>query len=159
MGSEAEKIFSSFNVANEDDKKNYDVVLKKFDEYFLPRRNVIHEWACFYQRGQKSGETAEQYIRVLYKLAEHCEFGDKQDEHIRDCLVVGIQDKELSRKFQLKADLTLPEVIEQVHQAEEITKQANLQSSVPEALAVNMVRWQSSPQQNKWQRPRQDLSS
>ncbi|KAK7878016.1 hypothetical protein WMY93_031329 [Mugilogobius chulae] len=135
MGSEAEKIFSSFHFASDDDKKNYDVVLQKFDEYFIPRRNVIHERACFYQRSQQPGETAEQYIRVLYELAEHCDFGDKRDEHIRDRLVVGIHDKELSRKFQLKADLTLLEVVEQVRQAEEIMKQVSLQSN-PQKLSL-----------------------
>lgn len=69
-------------------------------------------------------ETAEQYIRVLYELAEHCEFRDKCDEHIRDRLIVGIKDKELSHRFKLKADLTLAEVIEQARQAEEITSRS-----------------------------------
>uniref|UniRef100_A0AAV2MQB9 Retrotransposon gag domain-containing protein n=1 Tax=Knipowitschia caucasica TaxID=637954 RepID=A0AAV2MQB9_KNICA len=160
MGSEAEKIFTSFNLS-EDKKKSYEAVLKKFDEYFIPRRNIIHERACFYQRGQQPGETAEQYIRVLYEVAEHCEFGDKRDEHIRDRLVVGIQDKELSRKFQLKADLTLQEVTEQIRQAEEINKHVSLQSSAPEAMAVNMVRRQSGPHTDRQgrYRPRQDASS
>lgn len=68
----------------------------------------------FYQRCQQAGETAEMYIRTSYELAEHCKFGDERDEHIRDPLVVGIRDKELSRRFQLMADLTLAQVIEQV---------------------------------------------
>uniref|UniRef100_A0AAV2LJT0 Retrotransposon gag domain-containing protein n=1 Tax=Knipowitschia caucasica TaxID=637954 RepID=A0AAV2LJT0_KNICA len=160
MGSEAEKLFTSFNLS-EDEKKSYEAVLKKFDEYFIPRRNIIHERACFYQRGQQPGETAEQYIRVLYEVAEHREFGDKRDEHIRDRLVVGIQDKELSRKFQLKEDLTLQEVTEQIRQAEEINKHVSLQSSAPEAMAVNMVRRQSGPHTDRpgRYRPRQDASS
>lgn len=29
------------------------------------------------------GEMAEMYIRTLYELAEHCEFGDKSDDHMR----------------------------------------------------------------------------
>lgn len=157
-GSEAEKIFSSFDFASEDEEENYEAVLKKFDEYFIPRRNVIHERACFYQRSQQPGETAELYIRTLYELSEHCEFGDKRDEHIRDRLVVGIQDKELSRRFQLKANLTLAQVIEQVRQAEELTKQVSLQTNHPEAqLAnVNAVRRRDGPQKKRigqhWQR-------
>ncbi|KAI4890200.1 hypothetical protein NFI96_001996, partial [Prochilodus magdalenae] len=148
MGSEAEKIFSSFSFDSEEEGKDFDKVLKKFDEYFIPRRNVIHERACFYQRSQQPGETAEQYIRALYELAEYCEFGDKRDEHIRDRLVVGILDKGLSRKFQLKADLTLAEVIEQARQAEEIIKQVNLQSNPPETqyANVNALRHRVSPQ-------------
>ncbi|KAI4901672.1 hypothetical protein NFI96_008116 [Prochilodus magdalenae] len=146
MGSEAEKIFSSFSFDSEEEGKDFDKVLKKFDEYFIPRRNVIHERACFYQRSQQPGETAEQYIRALYELAEYCEFGDKRDEHIRDRLVVGILDKGLSRKFQLKADLTLAEVIEQARQAEEIIKQVNLQSNPPETQYANVKRATSSRQ-------------
>ncbi|KAL6482004.1 hypothetical protein MHYP_G00100840 [Metynnis hypsauchen] len=159
MGSEAEKIFSSFHFASEEEGKDFDAVLKKFDEYFIPRRNVIHERACFYQRSQQQGETAEQYIRVLYELAEYCEFGDKRDEHIRDRLVVGIQD--LSRKFQLKVDLTLAEVIDQARQAEEITKQISLQSNPPEAqyANVNVLHHHGSPQSDRRSRREQWQSS
>lgn len=71
MESKAEKIFSSFKFTAEAQKKNYEIVLKKFDDYFIPLRNIIHEWACFYQRSQQPGETMEMYITTLYKLAEH----------------------------------------------------------------------------------------
>ena len=56
MGSEAEKIFGLFEFEEEDGKDDFKVVMEKFDEYFIPRRNVIHErCACFYQRCQHSG--------------------------------------------------------------------------------------------------------
>ena len=159
MGSEAEKIFSSFTFAEEGDKKKYDVVLAKFDAYFVPQRNLVHDRACFYQRNQQQGETAEMYIRTLYELAEHCDFENKRDEHIRDRLVVGIRDKELSRRFQLVggADLTLAKVIAETRQAEEITKQVNLQASGPDTdtpLAnVDAVdRREDRRQRTGWQR-------
>ena len=44
-------------------------------------------------------------------MSEHCEFGLNRDEHIRDRIVVGIVDKELSRKLQLMAELTLAQTI------------------------------------------------
>uniref|UniRef100_A0A3P9JCS6 ribonuclease H n=1 Tax=Oryzias latipes TaxID=8090 RepID=A0A3P9JCS6_ORYLA len=94
------------------------------------------------------------YIRTLYELAEHCEFGDKRDEHIRDRLVVGISDKELSRQFQIKADLTLTYVIERVRQAEEITRQVNLQANRPESqlAKVTAVRKSEGQHRRKMQR-------
>ena len=98
MGSVAENIFISFNFADGADEKKFDVVLKKYDKYFYPKRNVIHERACFHQRVQRPGEKAEMFIRALYEMSEHCEFGVNRDEHIRDRIVVGIVDKELSRK-------------------------------------------------------------
>ncbi len=138
MGSEAEKIFSSFEFAETADKKKFDTVVKNFDDYFIPRRNIIHERACFYQRNQQPGETAEMYIRTLYEMAEHCEFGEKRDEHIRDRLVVGLADKELSRQFQLKADLTLAQVIERARQAEVVAWQMNHQANRPNAQTANI---------------------
>ncbi len=41
---------------------------------------MIHERACFYQRVQHPGEKAETFIRTLYDLLEHCDFGEHRDE-------------------------------------------------------------------------------
>lgn len=102
-------------------------MLEQFDDYFVLRRNVIHERACFHQRVQRAGEKAETFIRALYELAEHCEFGASRDENIRDRIVVGILDKEVSRKLQLVKDLTLALTIETVRQSEEVTTQVSMQ--------------------------------
>lgn len=56
LGGEAENIFSSFTFSAKGDHKNYELVLKKFDSYFISKRNVIHERACFYQHVQRAGE-------------------------------------------------------------------------------------------------------
>ena len=45
-------------------------------------------------------------MRHLYELAEYCDFGIAKEEHIRDHIVVGILDSEVSQKLQLESDLT-----------------------------------------------------
>lgn len=60
-------------------------------------------------------------------MSEHCDFGMTRDEHIRDRIVVGILDKELSRKLQLMADLTLAQTIQTVRQSEEVALQVHQQ--------------------------------
>lgn len=127
LGGEAENIYGSFTFDNVDDCDTFDIVLGKFDAYFIPKRNVIHERARFHQRIQSAGEKAEAYIRALYELSEHCEFGPNRDENIRDRLVVGIRDKELSRKLQLMEDLTLEMAVQEVRQEEEVKAQVSLQ--------------------------------
>ena len=88
---------------NPEDANDYDTVLRKFEAYFIPRRNVIHERAKFYQRVQNPGEGVEAFIRNLYELAEHCNFdGNVKDEQIRDRIVIGLSDKELSQRLQMK---------------------------------------------------------
>ncbi|KAI2647390.1 Transposon Tf2-8 polyprotein [Labeo rohita] len=129
MGIEAENIFKSFTFTAEESDDDYDTVLGKFDEYFMPKKNVIHERACFHQRAQRPGEKAECYIRALYELSENCEFGANRNEHIRDRLVVGIRDKELSRKMQLMTDLTLETAVQMTRQAEDVAQQISQQES------------------------------
>ena len=72
--------------------------MKKFDGYFIPKRNVIHERAVFNSRTQAQDESIEIFIRSLQDFAEHCSFNNKAEE-IRDKLVIGIPNKELSKKL------------------------------------------------------------
>lgn len=127
MGNEAENIYKSFTFTDDGHRNDFAVVVGKFDEYFFPRRNIIHERACFHLRVQRPGERAECFIRALYDLSEHCEFGASREENIRDRIVVGILDRELSRKLQLMADLTLAQTIQTVRQSEEVAAQVSLQ--------------------------------
>ena len=98
MGRESEHVFNSFKYAEEGDDKKYSKVLGKFDEYFVPKRNVIHERSRFHLRVRNAGETVEGFIRSLHELAEKCDFG-KKSEQIRDRVVIGIRDKGLSEKL------------------------------------------------------------
>lgn len=128
MGKEAEHIFKSLQFDVEGDRAKYDKVHEKFNEYFVPKRNIIHERAKFHQRIQNPGESVETFVRGLYEIAEHCNFTDK-NEHIRDRVVIGITDKELSEKLQLISDLTLEQAIERARQSEQVKQQMKDQSA------------------------------
>lgn len=95
---------------------------------------MIHKRACFYQRAQRPGEKAETFIRTLYDLSEHCDFGEHRDENIRNRIVVGILDKELSRRLQLMSDLTLAQTIQTVRQCEEVALQVHQQEEACAAI-------------------------
>lgn len=43
MGPEFEHIVKSFTFTNMGDGDKYETVLAKFDEYFIPKRNIIYE--------------------------------------------------------------------------------------------------------------------
>ncbi|UYV70106.1 hypothetical protein LAZ67_7001810 [Cordylochernes scorpioides] len=86
---------------------NYELVVKKFEEHFIGKRNVIFERAQFNRRYQQDGEAVEEYIRVLHKMAENCNYGSLKEEMIRDRIVVGVKNLQLSEKLQLEPNLTL----------------------------------------------------
>ena len=131
MGPEAEKIFSSLvfpepTVDIADPQNHFDTVLTLFDNYFVPKRNVIHERAKFYTRCQLPNETIEQYVRALTDLSEHCDFQNK-NESIRDRLVLGVLDRELSQKLQFERNLTLQLAVDEARHYELIKGQVETQ--------------------------------
>jgi hypothetical protein len=75
LGEEGEAVLISTN-ATEEERKSYETAIGKFDSYFKVRKNVIYVIARFNRRNQLQGESAEQYIMELYKLAETCDYGN-----------------------------------------------------------------------------------
>ena len=59
------------------------------------------------QATQLCDESAEQFITRLHQMAESCEFGNLKKEMIRDRLVIGVHDAQLSERLQLEPNLTL----------------------------------------------------
>lgn len=60
----------------------------------------------------------EVFVRQLYKLAENCNFGAQKDR-----IVIGIRDKQVSQKLQMKSELTLHTAIEMARHCELIKSQ------------------------------------
>ncbi len=96
---------------------------QKLENFFIIKRNVIFERAKFNLQNQQENEPVETFITNLFSLAEHCKFGTLREELIRDRIVVGIQDKSLSEKLQLEAELTLEKAMNLVRQRETVRKQ------------------------------------
>ncbi|UYV79324.1 hypothetical protein LAZ67_17002145 [Cordylochernes scorpioides] len=92
-------------------------------DYFIGKRNVIYERAKFNRRSQGETEPVEEFITNLYVLAETCSYGILKEEMIRDRLVVGVKNFNLSEKLQLESELTLEKAIQIVRQSESVKNQ------------------------------------
>ncbi|XP_028162798.1 uncharacterized protein LOC114354567 isoform X2 [Ostrinia furnacalis] len=114
MGERAEDVILQFG----EDAMCYLNLLKKFDDFFAPKRNVIYERFKFNARVQLQGERVDEFVTEIHRLAEHCEYGVLKTDLIRDRIVVGIADKSLSDRMLLKPDLTLEEAIQMGRQSE-----------------------------------------
>ena len=123
LGEESQAILDSTGVPSEEAMTSYDGIIETFESFFKVRKNVIFERARFNRCNQAPGETSEQYIMELYKLAKDCECGAMKEEMIRDRLVVGIRDTVLSEQLQLDPKLTLESAKKAVHQREALKEQ------------------------------------
>ena len=119
LGEEADDVLTSTNIS-EKDRKKYDSLMAKFDNFFKVRKNVIFERIRLNRRSQLDGESAEQYITALYWLIDSCDYSALKEEMLRDRIVVGIRDVALSERLQMDADLTLEKAKKQVRQKEAV---------------------------------------
>ncbi|UYV69910.1 K02A2.6-like [Cordylochernes scorpioides] len=139
LGEKAEDALISFNLT-EIEINNYETVVKKFEEHFIGKRNVIFERAQFNRRYQQDGEAVEEYIRVLHKMAENCNYGSLKEEMIRDRIVVGVKNLQLSEKLQLEPNLILERAIQAACQTECVKQQQTiLRSTTTQAANVDQV--------------------
>lgn len=85
----ANKVYEAFTWGSVDRNKIANL-LTKFDKYCEPKHNVIYDRFLFNSRKQQAGEGIGRFVTELTHVASTCEFGDNQDERIRDRIVLGV---------------------------------------------------------------------
>ena len=61
--------------------------IEALEDYFAPKRNVVAERYKFRSRSQNIDESIDAYLASLKELAKTCEFGELEDEMLRDHIV------------------------------------------------------------------------
>lgn len=120
---EERKIALFLNVAGEDavdvfnshiktiEVKTLDALIKKFDAYVEPRKNIITNSFKIFNMKQEEGEHIVRFITKLKVQAKQYDFKDQEDRLVRDMLVIGISDKGLQERLLGETDIGLDQVI------------------------------------------------
>ena len=82
-----------FSLVPDGAEKNYAETLKVLDDYFISKANVPFERHLFRE------ETVDQFVCRLGQQDASFEFGDREDEYIRDQLIDKCYSAKLRRKF------------------------------------------------------------
>ncbi|KAK7106746.1 hypothetical protein V1264_017967 [Littorina saxatilis] len=139
VGEKGRKIFSTWTLSDEQQKKlqNY---YDGFKAYVQPKSNPIFARYKFHSKVQAPDETCEQFVTELKLLVKECEYGDKEDEVVRDRIVFGTKsDKVREKLIDIGKDLTLEKAIEIARVDEMSVKQLKEMNLSAEA-AVHAVR-------------------
>lgn len=96
--------------------KDYKKAMDSLSEHFKPRKNAPMARQAFLAAQPTAGETINNFITRLQKLAEHCEYEGERDNQVRDRAISFIQDKNLKAKLYREETLTLSKLLEIVSQ-------------------------------------------
>ena len=117
-GREANRTFGTLLFTPPDPDTDY-----KLTEYFIPKRNLIHERCIFQERVQTTSESVEEFVRDLNTLALHFDYTNTTGM-VRDRFVMGIGDPLVKQKLQLMAaDLSLDKAATIARQNEQVKTQ------------------------------------
>ena len=105
-GLEVQDVYFTLVPGGED--KDYPATLKVLDDFFIPKANVPFERHLFRQITQSREETVDQFVCRLRQRAASCDFGEREDEYIRDQLIDKCYSAKVRRKFLEKDGSVTP---------------------------------------------------
>lgn len=153
IGEQAVEVFDTFNLTAEQ-KVNYDSVLKSFEDFCTPKKNEVYERFMFYQRKQREGEPFNEYLIEIKRLVRSCAFGEKENEMLRDQIVMNIFDQKLQTKLLEMPNLTYETAIEKCRASEATKEQA---STMNKTTCINEVKFNNNNNNNSYRyKPKQN---
>lgn len=111
IGAQGREIYNTFTFEDDEEKMNFDVLIKKFDEHCLPKKNITLVRHKFFTYNQKEGQSFHEFVIQLKRLSSDCEFGELKDSLIRDTIIIGIRDERLKERMLREPDLDLSKAL------------------------------------------------
>ena len=141
IGSDALDVYDAFVFETPEQGKDIDIVLEKFEQYCIGETNETYERYRFNKCDQKQHETIDAYVTSLRTLAKTCNFGQLENDLIRDRIVMGIRDNTTRKKLLQVAKLSLSQCIDVCRSYEKTSQQL-------ESMKSNEVQGPSSVDPN-----------
>uniref|UniRef100_A0AAV2K4M6 Uncharacterized protein n=1 Tax=Knipowitschia caucasica TaxID=637954 RepID=A0AAV2K4M6_KNICA len=73
--------------------------------------SVFDSQAQTWEETRTANETVTEYVAVLRELAQHCNYGDKLKEMLRDRLVCGIAEDRIQRRLLAEPNMTFEKAL------------------------------------------------
>uniref|UniRef100_A0A3Q0QR71 Retrotransposon gag domain-containing protein n=1 Tax=Amphilophus citrinellus TaxID=61819 RepID=A0A3Q0QR71_AMPCI len=144
LGTEGQRLF--YTLPNTGD--TFAAAVTALKEHFVPKVNVVAERHKFRQRAQRPDETVNQFLASLRELAAACEFGNMEEQMLRDQLIERVANTRIRDRLLLEPDLTLAKAMTLALQIESGLRDANIVSDATAAgtsAPVRTIQKQSKP--------------
>lgn len=138
IGESAVEVFDTFNITNEQ-RLVYNDVIAAFENFCTPKKNEVYERFIFYQRKQKEGEKFDTYLMEIKRLVRTCAFGAKENEMLRDQIVMGIWDRRTQSKLLETTDLTYETAVNKCRASEISREQATTMNKTTKIDEVKKI--------------------
>ncbi|XP_059929766.1 uncharacterized protein LOC132473577 [Gadus macrocephalus] len=137
MGPTTYGLLCSLVAPDKPGEMDYGRVVEVLQAHFAPRPLVIAERFRFHKRNQGEEETVAQYVAVLKRLSEHCEFGAYLEDALRDRFVCGLKTETVQKCLLTEKDLTFQKAVDYAVSAETATRDVQQLSSSLKVHAIS----------------------
>ena len=137
-------VYDAFVFETPEQGKVIDIVLEKFEQYCIGETNQTYKRYRFNKCHQNEHETIDAYVTSLRTLAKTCNFGQLENDLIRDRVVMGIRDNTTRKKLLQVAKLSLSQCTDVCRSYEKTSQQLESMKS-NQVKAFNKLLPQSTP--------------
>lgn len=106
------EIFKTYPADVRGDDKEFYKAVKCLSDHFKFKKNVPLARQTLLSIKPNPGETINNFKTYLRTLAEHCDYGEEQENQVRDIVISRITNKELKNKLYRDDNLTLAKLLE-----------------------------------------------
>ncbi|UYV63305.1 hypothetical protein LAZ67_2003696 [Cordylochernes scorpioides] len=146
IGDDALNIYKTFGLQETLTNPTITEILEKFDNHFKPFKNVIYRRYNFFSEVQEKNQSFDDFVTKVKNKAVDCDFGDLTESLIRDRIVLGVLDKNLTERYLQDPDLTLSKAIALGRAAESSRTQLK---EIKEEVTVNKLSSYKETSSNK----------
>ncbi|RXN15416.1 putative protein K02A2.6-like protein [Labeo rohita] len=91
--------------------KSFSELVELLRNHYNPKPSEIVQCFKFNSQNRQPNETVADYVVVLRELAQHCNYGEKLKEMLRDRLVCGIEVDGIQRRLLAEPELTFEKAL------------------------------------------------
>ena len=103
VGADTFKLISSLLHPKKPKEATYDEITKLLSDHYKPATSVTYARFEFGSRNRHQGETVNEYLAVLRRLASDCQFGDL-DTELCHRLTLGLNDSRIQKNLLAQGD-------------------------------------------------------